>query len=233
MRSLVGFLVFVTLLVGVLAVAVVPLVAQPLIASLVRDAVPFDGPPLAIEVDAGTGLLSGTVDRISVRGSGLSSGQASVETLDLEVERFAIVGRSFADLRGSLGGVVVVLDDGTTLAMQTVELAGPSDAVTATARFDAAATERLVRTSLAGSGIVPDRVVLGDGTLTVEARGLEVSARPEVRGGALVLVPDQLLPPVEVLAPDDRAPWRLASATITPAGLTLVADVDAEGLLGR
>lgn len=227
-----GFLVFVALLVGVMAIVVVPLVAQPLIASLVRDALPFEGPPVEIEVDAGAGLLSGTIDRIAVRGSGLSSGQAAVETLDLEVAGFAILTRSFANLRGSLGAVHVVLDDGTALSMRTIDLAGSSDAVTATARFDAAATERLVRTSLAAGGIVPDRVILGDGAMTFEARGLRVTARLEVRDGTLVLVPEQLLPPVEVLATEADAPWHLARATIAPDGLTLVGDVDAAALLG-
>jgi hypothetical protein len=231
MRSFLGFAAFVVLLVGVLALVVLPIVARPLIVSLVRDASPFAGPPLEVEVDVGPSLLGGTVDRLTVRGSALVQGDASIGSLALVVTGFSIVDRSFAAIDGTLHDVRLARDDGADIELRTVQLDGPSNAVTAIALLDAAATEALVRSTLAGSGIVPDAVVLEAGTIGVQVSGIRVDARLEIRDGAITLVTDQLVPAIRIVGPEPDDTWRLDHATVATDGVTIEGTIDVEAVL--
>jgi hypothetical protein len=215
----------------VLVVVVMPIVARPLIEAMVRDASPFDGPPLDVDVDVGPSLLGGRVDRIAVGGSGLRRGDAGIESLAVTITSFSVVDRSFAAVAGTLAGVRLPRDDGATVELRTIRLDGPSSAVEAIALIDPAAAESLVRSTLAASGIVPDAVALEAGAIGIVAGGLRADARLEIRAGALTLVATGLVPAITLVAPGPDDPWRLDQVTVAPDGVTIEATIDLDAAL--
>ncbi|NJD28807.1 MAG: DUF2993 domain-containing protein [Chloroflexi bacterium] len=233
MRSFLGFVVFVAVLVAVLVFVVGPVVARPVLEALIRDALPFESETVSVSVDVGPSLLGGEVDAVTVSGRDLQGADGSIGTLDLTVRGFSIVSRTFEASAGRLEDVQVRLEDGTATSIDLVELSGPSDAVAATATIDAVATEGLIRSKLAERGIVPERVQLVSGAVEVTAGGLTVAAALESRDGGLYFVPEQLVPEVVLWAPGTTDPWRITDAGVSEQGLVIEATVNVERLLAR
>lgn len=233
MRNFLRFAVFATVLVAILVVVAGPLLARPLIAALVRGALPLDGGEVTIGVDIGPALLAGEVATLDIGGRDLRSGQASVGRVALTVTGFSIVDRSFRAIDGRFEDVDLRLADGTVAAVDRIEVHGPSDSMTATATLDAAATVTLIAGKLDAAGIAHDRVQLGGGGVEVSAAGQTVQATFEVRDGGLILVPQGPLPRLTLIAPVEDDAWRFTSASVTPLGLEIGATADANALLAR
>jgi hypothetical protein len=218
-------------LVTVLVIVVWPLVARPIIVSLVRDALPFDGDSVAVGVDVGPALLAGEIETVAISGRDLQAGGATIGLLQLDFTAVAIADRSFRDVDGRLEDVAARLEDGNVVSIARIVLSGPSTGVKATTTLDAPATEGLVRSTLAERGIVPQRVSLLDGAVEVTVQGIAARAAIEVRGGSLFLVPGAGLAAIAVIERDGDAAWAIDGATVSPAGLVIEATVDAAALL--
>ncbi|HSL98305.1 MAG TPA: hypothetical protein VK831_07015, partial [Candidatus Deferrimicrobiaceae bacterium] len=177
MRSFLRFLIFITVLVAALVVVGGPLVARPLIAALVRDALPFDEDEVTVGVDVGPALFAGEVEVVSVSGRDLDSGEATIGLLEVTVTGLSIVDRSFRDIDGRLEAVELRFDDGTSVSFEHIEVSGPSNALRATATLDEVAVERLVLGKLADQGIEADAVRLGDEQIEIDALGMTETAR--------------------------------------------------------
>jgi hypothetical protein len=232
MRSFFGFVVVTAAVVAVLVFVVAPLVARPLIASLVRDALPIDDGAVTVEVDVSPALLSGEVDALTIAGRDLRSGDATIGLLQVELASFNLVSRAFKVIDGRLEDVEVRLADGTAVSLERIDVSGPSDALRAAANLDAAAVEGLVRSKLEEQGIRPDAMRLGDDAIEVDAQGVTIRARISVHDGGLYLEPDRLIEPLAVLEYGQAGPWLVIAATLAPAGLVVEATTQLEAMLG-
>jgi len=232
MRSFIGFVVFLALLIAVLVLVVAPLAARPLIATLVRDALPIDDGAVTVDVDVGLALLSGEVDALAIAGRDLRSGEATIGLLQVELTGFDLFSRAFRVIDGRLEDVEVQLADGTAVSLERIEVSGPSDALWAKASLDAAAVELLVRSKLAEQGIRPDAVRLGTRSIEVVAQDVTIRARFDVHDGGLFLVPDRLIEPFAVLEYGQADPWLVTAATLAPSGLMVEATTQLEAMLG-
>lgn len=231
MRTLVAAVLVAVLIVAGVAVAV-PLIARPIIVAAVQGASPFGDQPLQVDVDCNVfGLLTGTVDRIHVRGENLERGDATVGALDISLTDVATSGRAFSDMSGTLAAISFPIDDATGLTIDTVRLDGSSADATASASLDRAATLRLIEYALADGGIDVGGVDLGAGTVIFQVFGTRAEVPLGVEDGGIVLVDPFGTGSFEVLAASPDDPWRFTGAVVTPSGLTIDATIDVERLL--
>lgn len=233
MRSFVGFVVVVTALVAALVLVVGPLVARPVIASLVQDALPIDQGEVTVEVDIGPSLLSGEVETIAIGGRDLRSGNTTIGLLQLDLTGFDLFSRTFKDVDGQLEDVEIRVADGTTVALRRLALRGPSDDLRATGMLDAVVVEQLVRAKLADQGIVADAVRLRDGQIEIDAVGMTFETRVSVHDGGVYLEAGRLPTSIALLEPESPpARWVVMSATVSPSGLAFDATTRIEAILG-
>jgi hypothetical protein len=226
-RSLLGFLVATAIVIAVLAVTVVPVVARPLVAAAVRDALPFGDQPVEIEVDVDPlGLLTGSVASVRVRGSGLEARGARIDRLDVTFGQISIFDRSFAAVHGGLEGVTLPLDGGASARLASVTLSGTSAQVDALASLDSASAAAIVRSALADQGIGVAKVSLVDSGIEVEIAGLTVSAPLAIDSGRLVVVPVGGLPRVVLIGPGESSGWHLTTVTVRPNEMRIEAALD-------
>lgn len=231
MRTLLAAILLAALIVAGVAI-VVPLVARPVIASAVLGASPFGDQPLQVEVDCNAfGLLTGTVDRIHVRGTDLERGEATIAALDVTLTDVAIGGNAFDAVIGTLATITLPIDAGSALTIDEVRLTGSSAEATASASFDRAAAIRLIEWAFADAGVQVSGVELGTSTVAFEVFGTRAEVPIGVDEGAVVLVDPFGTGAFEVItvAPDDA--WRFTGVAVTPAGLTIDANVDVARLL--
>lgn len=176
MRSLFGFLAFVTVLAALGAAFLVPPLVGPAVASAVRTASPFGQQPLDVVVDVDAiGLTRGFVREIHVSGKNLDRDGATIESLDVIVGGVGIGDHQFTETSGGLAGVRVSSEDGFVVTIDRVTLSGPSCALTAEAKLGRAAALafpgdpwRLTGATISTNGMVIDAsvdvdTVLGSG----------------------------------------------------------------------
>lgn len=234
MRGFLGFLVFATVLIGVLVFVVVPLLVRPVVAGAVRAALPFGDQAVSIEVDVdGLGLLGGYVDRVRITGDDLVAGESQIGALDVTMRRVGLADRDFASIAGSLESVTVQLGDGTSVEVPEIRLSGPSASVLADARVGAAGAEALVVSALATAGLAVDRVGLAEGGVALELLGLQVIVPLTVVDGAVVATSFMGLAQLAVIAPAADDPWRVTGLKVLPTGLDIEASIDLERALGN
>ncbi|HUQ43637.1 MAG TPA: hypothetical protein VM451_04395 [Candidatus Limnocylindria bacterium] len=232
MRSLIGFLVFTTALIALLAFAAVPMFVRPVVVQAVRDASPFGDQPLTIDVDVNAlGLVLGRIERIHVTGADLDANGPTIGALDVTVEGASTTDRSFTGIDGAFSSVVLQSFDGTPVTIDSIDLSGESGAVEAVAHLDDRAGLALVGSAFADAGVPVEGLELADGGVAITFLGQRAQLALGVDQGALVL-PDVLgTGPLTLLEPGIDDPWRLTGVTVTPTGMTILARIDADGLL--
>lgn len=227
MRSLLGFLVFITIVVAVGIALLVPAIVAPMVAAAVREASPFGEQPLTVEVDVDAiGLLRGFVGEIRISGADLEQEGVAIGDLAITVQNVRIDDRSFTAIDGGLESVAVPLVDGEPLPVERIELTGASDAVTASARLDYAATLAFITRSFDVQGVDARDVELIDGGVSIVIFEQRVALALAVADGALVIADLLGTGPMELLAPLPDDPWRLVGVTATSGGMEIVAAVD-------
>jgi hypothetical protein len=232
-RTFVAAILLAALIVAGIAIAV-PLIARPIVISTVQAASPFGDAPLDVDVDLNVfGLVTGTVDRIHVRGSDVQRGDVTIGALDVSATDVATSGRSFRDIAGTLASMSFPLDDGTSLAIDDVSLDGPSDAMAAVATLGHEAAAQLIVAAFADSGVEVSGVDLGAGTVAFEAFGARVEVPIGVEDGAIVVIDPFGTGSLEVIRPGEEDPWGFTGVAVTPGGLTIDAIVDAGRLLAQ
>jgi len=231
-RSLLGFIAFVTILI-VLAVAfALPAVVAPMVATAVRSASPFGDQPLDVQVDVNPiGLIRGFVGEIRISGTNLTRDDISIGSLSVTVSNVGIGDHAFTEISGGLVGVTIPLDVTTSLVVRDVALSGSSAALVATAHLDRAAAIAFVERSFTDQGIAVSEVELVAGGVSLVLFEQRVAVAIGVQDGTLV-VPDMLgAGTFEILAPQPGDSWRLTGVAITPDGMDLIAAIDPDGLL--
>jgi hypothetical protein len=232
MRSLLGFLLFSAVLISILVFVAGPVVARPLVADVVRSALPFDGGDLVVAVDAdGFDLLTGHVRAIRVSGVDLASGDVTIGSLDLTARRVGLLSRDVADLTGSIEDLTIGLEGGGSVTVASVDLAGSTSNVAAIANLVPAEAQSLVATALADAGLAVEGIVLTDDGLELELLGQRITVSPTVVDGAVALPSIMAGDAVPILAPADGDPWRITAITTSSAGLLVEATIDVAGYL--
>jgi len=232
-RSILGFLVLVAVLLALGIGVLLPAVVAPIVASQVRASSPFGDQPIDVDVDVDPlGLLSGRIREIRVRGTNLESNGARIGTVDVTAEDVGIFDRAFHGLDGRLEDLDMALADGTVVRIGTVTLTGPSTDVTAIAQLSPTDAVKLIRASLGKADVVVDSVELVDGGVALTVLGQRAAIGLSVEDGRIVIHPPftNVTVPIMESAPGD--PWRFTSVQANPNGLGIRASVDVSRVLG-
>ena len=230
-RTLLASILLAALIVTGVAI-VVPLIARPIIAAAVQTESPFGDQHLDIEVDCNVfGLLSGTVDRIRVRGTDLKHGDTQIGAVDVTLTDVATSGHAFRDSAGAVAGIEAPTDDGAGLSIDQVTVDGSSADLAAVATLDRAAAVRLVEIAFDEGGVDVSGVELGAGTVAFEVFGARAEVPIGVEDGAIVLVDPFGTGSFEIVTAGANDGWRFTGVVVTPNGLTIDATLDVEKLL--
>lgn len=232
MKSLFGFLTFVTVLIVLGAAFAVPALVAPAIDSEVRSASPFGEQPLDVAVDVNAiGLIRGFVGEIRVSGVDLERDGVTIGSLGITAQNVGIGDHAVGAISGSLESVTIPTFFGGSILVRDIALSGSSSALTATAHLNHDAAVAFIEQAFVEQGVAATDIELTSGGLSVLVFDQRVEVAVGVQDGAFV-VPDMLgAGTFEILAPQPDDPWRLSGAVVTPSGIDLVADVDASRLL--
>ena len=123
MRSFLGFLLLVALLVGVLAFAVLPLAGPGLVSAVIRGTPPLAGQNVTVstQVDAAE-LLRGEIGWIDVAGQSIGMNAAMADSVAVSIDGLSVVDRSFESVDGRAASVVVNQPDGTFVELHDVRV---------------------------------------------------------------------------------------------------------------
>lgn len=232
MRSLLGFLAFIAVVIGLVGAFLVPTIVAPMVAAAVREASPFGDQPLDVEVDVDAiGLLRGFVGEIRISGTDLEDDEVRIEDLAITVQGLRLDDRSFSAIEGGLQTVAVPLGGAEPLVVDRIALSGVSETVNATVQLDHDATLAFVTRTFADQGVEVRDIELIDGGVSVVIFEQRVPLAFAVADGALVIADLLGTGPMELLAPLPDDPWRLIAVTATLGGMELVASLDAARFL--
>jgi hypothetical protein len=232
-RTFLGWLLLVAIL-GTIAFASAPLVAQPLIAQGVRAALPFGADPLEVDVSVDTPhLLTGSIDAIHITGSHLETAGASIGSLDVTADDVSIADRGFASITGTLGAVVLHRPSGIGLPIDRITLSGASTAVHADALLGKETVVALVQAALADSGLAADAIELTNGGLRLTVLGQRTEVAVGVVDGAVTLGGAGSIASgsIVVFRPQPGDAWRITGVSTSPSGMDVHAVLDLNGLL--
>lgn len=225
MRSFLGFIVLVALLLGVFAFAVLPLAGPGLVSAVIRGTPPLAGQKVAVStnVDA-EALLRGEITRIAVTGASVGTETVRASGLTLSIDGLSVLDRSFANLDGQAESVTLDQPDATLVELHDVSVSGNSETLDAVGLVPAEEVVRLLTVRLAAAGTPVDAIRLEPGVIVITIAGQEIPSRLTVTDESVVLTPDGGFPPVTVSAGVPE-PWRLVGLDVAPAGITVQAQL--------
>jgi hypothetical protein len=229
--SVLRFVLFAGLMVGLLLFVVVPIAAGPIVGGMVRQA-GFPGQDVDVSVDLfGPALFSGRAQTVHLQADDVAVPHGNVGRLDLTLSGVSVSDHSFQSVSGTLHDVMVNGPDGVSISVRTVDLHGPATRAMARGKIDTADAERMVRDVAAGAGVDIDSVELRDGGLRIKSGGNTSDARLRVAGRALIL--DQDGKSTVLVAPATSEDWHLDGVSIGPDGIQVDLEVDAQALANQ
>jgi hypothetical protein len=235
MRSCLSFLVFVALLVGVIAWFGLPALAGGGVQlALTASGFRGDGTTIDVRADPPTNLLGGHADRVVVRSRGVTSGPLSAATVELTLDDVALFDRRAAAVAGALETVTLADSPGSTVAVERIDLSGPSDGADARLRIAPAEVRRRAFAALGALGLAISDVALeAPNVLAVTALGRTVRGTLVVDPAGALAVTLPGIVDVALVAPPAGLPIRFRSVAVG-SDRTLVVDatIDLRALLG-
>jgi hypothetical protein len=228
LASFLRFVLFGAVAVALVVFVAVPLLAGPILSSMVRDA-GFAGQDLHVGVNlVGTGILSGRAESVHVQARNINVPHGMVGDMDLTLHDVSAMDRSFSAVSGTLHDVHVSGPNGIPVVVNTVDLSGPATTAQARGTISGPDAERLVSAAAAASGTKVDSVRLSQGGLTVSSGGRTTQARLRVAGRALIL--DHEGASTVLVAPAPSEDWHLEGVSITPTSIQVDLEVDVRAL---
>jgi hypothetical protein len=223
MRSFLGFLILVVLLVGVLAFAVLPVAGPGLVSAVIRGMPPLAGQNVTVstQIEA-AGLLRGEIGRIDVAGPRIEMDSVSANVVTVSVDALSIVDRSFGNLDARATSVSINQPDGSFVELDDGRMFGSSETLDAVGQIPVDEVIRLLTLRLAVAGMPVDAIRLEPGVIVVTIAGQEIESRLSNSSDSVVLTPAGGLPPVTVSS-GVVEPWRLIGLDVAPAGITVQA----------
>jgi len=226
MRSFLGFLLLVALLLGVFAFAVLPLAGPGLVSAVVRGTPPLAGQSVSVSTHVDPeGLLRGEISQIDVAGQSVGTGPTRASGLTLSIDGLSVIDRSFANLDASAAMVVISEQGGTFVELHDVRVYGSSETLDAVGQIPVDEVVRLLTERLAAAGTPVDAIRLQPNVIVITISGQEIPCRLSIAGNSVVLTPGGGLPPVTVEA-GVVEPWQLVGLDVTPAGITVHAGLN-------
>lgn len=195
------------------------------------NAAGFNGTNTKVEVSAAfpPQILVGRADKIRLTSSQVSVDDLHAATIDVTLNDFALIDRTFGTVDGTLTGVRVPAPTGDAITIETVTLHGKSTAATATMTISQAEAERVAEAQLKGAVVkfaAPDKV-------TIRLNGKTEPGRLVVKNGSLIALPDSgALPSLTIIAGGKGNPFQLTSVSVGATTITLVGTIDLQSLLG-
>jgi hypothetical protein len=234
MRGCLSFLVFLALLAAAFTWFLLPPLAGWAVQSLLpRDQisgtlsarVSTNFPPELYTLHADAVTLTG--EQVSLEG-----GLLDVDSLALTLHDVRLLDRTAARIDGNLAGVRVEQAGSTILAIDRVDLAGPTDAVSATVtvRTEEVRLRVVAALNAALPAPVQSLTLRAPDQVSVKVGGTTVSGRLAVRNGALVLIGSGPLPTAEVVPASATGPLHLTSLAISGPSVIVKGTLDAAGL---
>lgn len=227
-----------TLLLGGIVMAIVIVFGLPALAAglvtggLGAAGLVADDTTVTVSSDPPTDLLGLHADRVRVRASNATFRGTHIGQLELDLSDVAVLDRTAAAVAGRLTDVSVETADGP-VSLARITIAGPGDAVIATAVMPGAQATSLIADAIESrTGTRPASVRLSaPDRLTVRMAGVSLSGRLVVTAaGDLVVRTDAVGPiaalEVTLLADGAGLPVKLSRVRVTPAG-----DLRLDGLL--
>jgi hypothetical protein len=221
MRSFLGFLFLVALLLGVFAFAVLPVAGPGLVSAVIRGTPPLAGQDVTVTAQVTpAALLQGAIGRIDLAGPSVGIGPARANAVAVSIDGLSVIDRSFSNLDGHAALVVITEPDGTFIELHDARISGDSESLDALGEIRADEVTRLLAARLAFAGVPIEAIRLETGVIVLSAGGQEVASRLSIEGDSVVLTPEAGLQPVTVSA-GLPAPWELVALDVTPAGITV------------
>ncbi len=202
-----------------------PAVAEGLLSGAVTAAgLHSDDTTVTVRSDPPTDLLGMRADHVRVLADRATYRGMAIDHLDLALADVSVLDRTVGGVGGTLTGVTVPLEDGTTIRLDAIGISGEPDHLVATAELPRAQVESLISDAIERqAGITPKAVVLtAPDRLTVRTGlGVDVDGRFVVTpAGDLVVRAEGFLAGTDVvlLHGGQDVPLTLTSARVTPQG---------------
>jgi hypothetical protein len=229
--GLLRFLLFFSVLVGLLVLVGVPAAASPVLTQMVRDA-GLRADEMTVSVAYfDPSLLWGRSEELTIQARGARLGPATAGGLDIALGDVALLDRTFESISGNVRDIALRAG-GLDVLVDRIEIDGPAQAASVAAYLTPEQSAAVVRQAAALVGVELRDVVLVDGAVRVRLGPVTTEAALSVEGGALVLTPP-IGPALLLLQPAPSDPWRLTGAQVSRDGVVLRGVVDAEAIARR
>lgn len=218
MGGLLRFVAWFALLVAGFVLIALPLLLGPFLSGMVRD-MGVRAATLDVSVALfDPGLLFGRSRQVTLVATDVEASPAWIGQFRLSLGNASYFDRSFETISGEVNDISVTIGNDVVSA-ESIRVDGPAEAAGVTARLSGVEVEKLIRVSASRAGVSVDDVRLTDAGVFVTVRGLEATARLDVRGGALLL--EGAGQQIVLIHPARSDPWSLEEAWISDQGLNL------------
>jgi hypothetical protein len=221
-RSFLGFVLLVVVLLGAALFLVAPAAGPGVVSAIIRGTPPLAGQDVAVDANVDpVALLSGRIASVQIQGQNLRTAEGSADSVNVTVTGLSVVDRSFAGITGHLAGATLRSDTNGTATFTSVELSGSSSSLLGRATIAPDEASRLVIARLADVGITLDALEVATGSLGVTIGGQRFEATLRLEDGSLVLDTNGAVPPLEVVKASEFGAWRASSVTVEPGGVVI------------
>lgn len=183
-----------------------------------------------VEADPPFALLGGRAARVRLSGRtvGLPDGRIRAATIDVTLVEVDLLARRAARVEGSLAGVTAGTEG---VAIERIDLSGPSDALETALTIGREEALELIRAGLASGVPVEAAELVAPGRIRATVGGTELVAALLVRKGSLVAVPKGVaVAPITLIRASSVAPLVLRSVVVTADGLVIRGTVGLDAL---
>jgi hypothetical protein len=220
------FTIVLAAIVLVLVVTIgLPAVAEGVLTGAITAAgLQSDDTTVTVRSDPPTDLLGLHADHVRVLADDATFRGMAIDHLDLALEDVALVDRTVRGVDGTLTGVTVPLEDGSTIKLASIAIAGESDDLSASTALPKAQVQQLISDAIERqAGVRPTAVILtAPDRLTIKTGlGLDVAGRFVVTpDGNLVVRAEGPFAgnDVVLLNGGQDLPLSLTGAKVTPDG---------------
>lgn len=225
MRGCLFTIVLAAILLALLVVVGLPAIAEGVLTGAITAAgLHSDDTTVTVRSDPPTDLVGLHADHVRVLADDATFRGMLIDHLDLTLDDVAILDRTAGGVDGTLTGVTVPLEDGSTIKLGEITIAGEADNLSATTIVPKAQVQSLISDAIEQqAGIRPAGVVLtAPDKLTVKTGlGLDVGGRLVVTpAGDLVVEAEGPLAgtTIVLLHGGQDLPLELTGARVTPDG---------------
>jgi hypothetical protein len=225
---LISAAVFVVIAVGVLWLALPPIIGGLAVGALTNAGVHGTDTRVDVAADPPLRLLFLDADRVHVRSTNAEIRNVHADSVDVTLRDVSIGGRRFGFIEGSLKGVRVTPDQGPAFEASNVQITGPAAASRVTISLEKTSVENLITSAVAtstGDTVNSVRLASPD-RVSLTTSGGPIAGRLDVTpAGDLVLLPSSG-GSINVVGTGPNQPVRLETVQVAGDGLEVSGTID-------